>query len=88
MKRSVPALLFGLAVAGPGACGGVEMKNECPEGPCLEGFACDEALTKQCLRRCEPATNTCIASEHCELLDGQSYGVCRPGAGGDPAGGD
>ena len=85
------ASLAGLSCSGPAA------KLTCQKDTdCFEGYRCDAAETKICLRACTKATETsdCLALEYCSVLATATDGVCREGkaetdsGGGDPQGGD
>lgn len=79
MLRWVLSLLILSAVAVlPVACG-VDPDVQCESNDeCFDGYACD-TLNRVCLRACETATEStdCLASQFCDVDDGQSTGVCR-----------
>jgi len=68
---------------GLAACGAVQPNTCADDSECVAGgvYVCDTADTQQCLRRCATsgATTECLDSEHCVMLAGKAYGVCRYG---------
>ena len=102
MCSSFWSALFILALAS--ACTGPEAKLTCAtNSDCHDGYVCDTAQTKICLRSCTADTSAtaCLNKQHCDLSAGDTEGFCRDsddlpapdaaaddGVGGDPRGGD
>lgn len=82
------ALVSTLALgAGIGiACGAATGVGECStNADCFEGYACDVAQTKICLRECttENVDSDCLQGQTCDIVEGEATGVCRSPATAD-----
>ena len=74
-------LIIALTVLGAVACLEVSPQTLCStDSDCFEGYACDAADSRSCLRACEPSADAqCLSSETCvaTTADGDT-GVCKP----------
>jgi len=53
------------------------------DADCFEGYTCDAADSRSCLRACDPqADGQCLSSETCTpTSDDSENGVCKPSSG-------
>lgn len=78
--------LLAAAAFGLHACGAATGVGECStNADCFEGYACDVAQTKICLRECttENVDSDCLQGQTCDIVEGEATGVCRSPATAD-----